>query len=534
MHYTLSSTGDIMSNENENDNKNKSSLERCDRCGNLINPEIGYCRSCYCMTYDTNKILPKAATDVVYFYPKNSVHSGCEIRRIEDLPTYEAEEENRVYTCHHCGEHYQFGDEATVYSNSNDFDKKIVVLKDFLMQHKDVCLCGNCRSSFLKSEYCKSRIEDERNNDDADYRSIFLDTHKSIYNYHEHDSDNRVYFDDDIVNGCKTIVASDYDDISNDLFCPSMFKGFGFELEVDDNSFIPSTNQKSIYNNRVCNEIEKCLLKNEMLFEYDGSLNNGFECIFQPHSIKAYEMQKDSINKVLRILQTAGFKSHDASTCGLHVHVSKKWFGDTPIKQHNNIAKVYMLYDKYWHDFVKASRRRYLSYCEKNDKSIAARHFYKLKGSGFDFYHYTDEDIADIATLRKVHAAFRKQVKRDELTRHSNGSYNMHNSHHVAINCANKDTLEFRLCKGTLNTLSFHAWIDLCLCITKAAASVKVADVFKLHYWFKDLQPSTVIYLLKRNAFTDALKTIHPDIFALYMSTQVQVETDNNDNNNIN
>lgn len=58
----------------------------------------------------------------------------------------------------------------------------------------------------------------------------------------------------------------------------------------------------------------------KVFFESDGSLNNGFEIITQPISLPAHrELWKWLQNKSL----VKGLKSHQTTTCGLHVHVSR-------------------------------------------------------------------------------------------------------------------------------------------------------------------------------------------------------------------
>ena len=269
------------------------------------------------------------------------------------------------------------------------------------------------------------------------------------------------------------------------------FKGFGFELEVDKS--IVNGQYKSLYNNIVAHAIidNTGLEKDEVFFETDGSLDNGFEIISQPHTIDAFYEKTDSWKKMLDILSDATFKSHNAGTCGLHIHVSKTWFGLTERQQNFNIGKIYKFFDTYWEDLYKASRRDTCStyYCSKNKTNIKYREENR--------HHKTESH------------AWQAQAKYDHDTRHDS------ESHHRALNNSNYGTFEIRLGRGTLNKASFFAWIDLVLNIVKNS-SKGCNKLISARDWLKGIKPSTAMYLLKRNSFVDAIKILHNDVYILY------------------
>ena len=269
------------------------------------------------------------------------------------------------------------------------------------------------------------------------------------------------------------------------------FKGFGFELEVDQS--IVDGARNSIYNNIVAHVIidNTGLEKDEVFFETDGSLDNGFEIISQPHTINAFYEKTDSWKKMLDILSDATFKSHNACTCGLHIHVSKTWFGSSERQQNFHIGKIYKFFDTYWDDLLKASRRDTCStyYCDKNRKNVKMQ-----------------EEIMKHKTESR---AWQTQAKYDHDTRHNR------ESHHCALNNANFNTFEIRLGRGTLNTASFFAWIDLVLNIIKNS-SKGCNKLTSARDWLKGIKPSTAMYLLKRNSFVDAIKILHNDVYILY------------------
>ena len=269
------------------------------------------------------------------------------------------------------------------------------------------------------------------------------------------------------------------------------FKGFGFELEVDKS--IVNGDYKSLYNNIVAHAIidNTGLEKDEVFFETDGSLDNGFEIISQPHTIDAFYEKTDSWKKMLDILSDATFKSHNACTCGLHIHVSKTWFGSSERQQNFHIGKIYKFFDYYWTDLCKASRRDTSStyYCDKNKTTIKYREENR--------HHKTES------------RAWQAQAKYDHETRHDS------ESHHRALNNSNYSTFEIRLGRGTLNKASFFAWIDLVLNIVKNS-SKGCNKLISARDWLDGIKPSTAMYLLKRESFTDAIKILHNDVYELY------------------
>ena len=320
----------------------------------------------------------------------------------------------------------------------------------------------------------------------------------TICNSCNHELDERLNYKEQHYNGIDGIISSYHsNDTKQHLYgllkdqSVADFKGFGFELEVDKS--IVNGDYKSLYNNIVANAIinNTGLDKDEVFFETDGSLDNGFEIISQPHTIDAFYEKTDSWKMMLDILSDATFKSHKAGTCGFHIHVSKTWFGSTERQQNFHIGKIYKFFDYYWNDLLKASRRDTSStyYCDKNKTNIKNREENRR--------HKTESH------------AWQAQAKYDHDTRHDS------ESHHRALNNSNYGTFEIRLGRGTLNKASFFAWIDLVLTIVKNS-SKGCNKLISARDWLEGIKPSTAMYLLKRKSFTDAIKILHNDVYELY------------------
>jgi hypothetical protein len=256
------------------------------------------------------------------------------------------------------------------------------------------------------------------------------------------------------------------------------FVGLGFELEVDGDSSISKYNEETAQGLCEASGLEE----DEMRFAYDGSLNYGFECISQPHTVKSFWEKQAQWREMLRYLADKGYRSHDPGTCGLHVHVSRGMFGKTREIQDTAIAKVYTFFDENWDDIVKVSRRRSFHYCQKN---------------------YLDSDdeqkVIDKRTTR--FECWKKASK-------------WQGGHGVALNNSNSATFEYRLGRGTLNAWSFFSWIDFVITITKNAKRITVGKVEsndKLS-WLGGISESTAKYIYKRGAFQKEMLALYPNI----------------------
>lgn len=287
----------------------------------------------------------------------------------------------------------------------------------------------------------------------------------------EEKENNRIIEDYSESHDHEPVFFGDYDSKED-------FAGIGFELEVDCNSSNSYNNEDVAAN--LCSEAG--LDCDEMRFAYDGSLNYGFECISQPHTVKDFWNKQEKWSKMLKYLASEGYRSHDTTTCGLHVHVSRKMFGKDKDTQDTAISKVYTFFDENWDDLVKVSRRKCFSYCDKN----------KLN---WDDYEEVDSGYAT------------KYDKWKHKSKYERG-------HNVALNNGNRTTFEYRLGRGTLNAWSFFSWIDLIVTITKNARRITVTKVNSndLVSWLGGIKETTARYIYKRGAFKDTMITLFPGI----------------------
>ena len=162
----------------------------------------------------------------------------------------------------------------------------------------------------------------------------------------------------------------------------------------------------------------------------DGSLVSGFEMVSHPCTL-AYHMYDMPWNGITNKCKKAGFTSHDAGTCGLHIHVGREQLGATEDERDIVIRKVIVIVNRYWDELVKYTRRRRAElnqWASRNDIGD----------------YTTDMEITDAWAARRIPT-------------HDN----FDNRRYHAINCQNRGTIEFRIFRGTLKRDTLIAAIQL-------------------------------------------------------------------------
>lgn len=208
---------------------------------------------------------------------------------------------------------------------------------------------------------------------------------------------------------------------------------------------------------------------NHIVFENDGSLNDGFEIITQPHTFEHF--RKIPWERILNLCSSNGFRSHDTDTCGLHIHYSREFFGMRTDEQDENIGKVIAFYERNLDTLLKLSRRTWGNY-------MRWAHGYDTEG--------------DIERCKEC-------AKR-------------YNDRYHYINMNNYSTIEFRLGRGTLNYESFMAWNNLHDCLVKNVKNVSYEDIDNMAVWFEGIHADTVRYFISKNCFMDFVEMYRKDM----------------------
>lgn len=189
---------------------------------------------------------------------------------------------------------------------------------------------------------------------------------------------------------------------------------FGVELEIDEAG-------ESDRNARELLEIANGHELDRLYCKHDGSLNDGFGLVTHPMTL-AYHEDKMPWAEILARAVDMGYTSHQAGTCGLHVHVSRLAFGKTEQEQDAAIARVLYFFEKHWEELLKFSRRT-----QRQLDQWASRYGYK------------------------------EQPR--EILEHAKKGY--HGGRYTCVNLQPDNTIEFRIFRGTLKYNTLIATLQL-------------------------------------------------------------------------
>ena len=194
---------------------------------------------------------------------------------------------------------------------------------------------------------------------------------------------------------------------------------FGVELECDGGDI----------SKRLATTDKINALTDRIYCKKDGSLDTGFEMVSHPGTLQ-HHMYELPWNGVCNKAKKAGFTSHDAGTCGLHIHVGREQLGTTDEERDRTIRKCIVIMNRYWTEIIKYTRRSRMTINRW------------AQCNPVDGYTPTTE-ITDAWAERRI------------PTHRNNGN------RYMAINCENRGTIEFRIFRGTLKRDTLIAAIQL-------------------------------------------------------------------------
>lgn len=224
------------------------------------------------------------------------------------------------------------------------------------------------------------------------------------------DEDENEYYCADCYSNRRSKAIHDYYYKPAPIFRGTAPRFLGVELEIDGAGEDDDSAQKLLD-----------IAGDDIYCKHDGSLNEGFEIVSQPCSLD-YHLHTLPWDEILHEAVGMGYRSHDAGSCGLHVHVSRLAFGDTYEAQEEAIARVLYFAERNWKQLLRFSRRTQ----------------YQLDRWARRYEARADETPADL-----LHKA------KNTCDRYR------------AINFTPSQTIEFRLFRGTLNETTFYATLEL-------------------------------------------------------------------------
>lgn len=254
------------------------------------------------------------------------------------------------------------------------------------------------------------------------------------FGYHCYHDDYTIY--EKKLNQNKTALFGA--EIERDYLYNDWDENFDFKLKA---ALIESV--KILYKNKLKNNY----VKRKAVFMTDSSLNmSGIEWITFPQSYKAYKQEAHTIDGVLNIMNKYNFGN--STKAGNHIHINRKFFGDTVKKNHSKIAatKMALLLNEFWNEFTIIAKRNKTEFAEKPKQT-------------------KDDEIFDLVE---------KTIKNQ-------------NSHCAAVNLEHKETIEIRIWSGIDTASDLLLYLDL----TQALA------IFAKKKSFKNCQKAKFVDILK-------------------------------------
>ena len=294
--------------------------------------------------------------------------------------------DRNYYKCEECGEYFS--------------DDRI---------HEDHCgtvICDDCyeRYDYVTCEDCERIVRyDDANYCESDgcyYCDNCVDDHNDSGDFHNY--------------GYKPEPEFQYR--SGEGTNRSQILTFGVELEVDcgdDHEDLSS---------------DLVQLDQPIYMKHDGSLGSeGVEIVTHPCSL-AYHQYELRWAEIGRTCKAHDYTSHDAGTCGLHIHIGRQQMGGTFGHRQQTAGNLVLLANALWDQLVRFSRRE-----EGQLEHWACRPCLNLIFG----VEYSDSELTDIALGTERHGRYQ------------------------AVNLCNCSTVELRLFRGTLKRDTIIASIQL-------------------------------------------------------------------------
>lgn len=366
---------------------------------------------------------------------------GCVIE--DECDSYELKD-GRIVCCE-CIDDYSRCDDCDEYVHDNEITRVDGrwVCNECLEDDSEYFYC-DCCEEYHRTAYRWGNANDGRNiccdcrdeyYDECYDCGTTLPTNDMTY-----DSDNGEYYCADCMRNNRSKAIHDYgykpapkfkagthDEFSTSESIRELL--FGIELEVDNGEYAADTAE------------EICAMSDDVYCKHDGSLNTGFEIVTHPCTLE-YHTASFGWDKVCQIAVDNGFKSHDTSTCGLHIHVGRWQLGNDSGERDRTASKIILLVDRHWDNIVKFTRRE----VRKLDE-WARRPDISLR-------NYMDEKLAIAVALAT-----------------------MRNGRYQAVNLTNNSTVEFRMFRGTLEPRTILASLQLTSNICLYAKNHDVTEV---------------------------------------------------------
>ena len=366
-------------------------------------------------------------------------------------------EENKII-CSHCGAEITDDDYSMVNGQ--------IVCSECVEQHTTICdscgaiiwtsesygddyttLCHHCyQNHYTRCSICNLLLHED-----------------DCYNLNGEDLCNDCYHDE--VDKCRNI--HDYSYKPEPIFYGESSRYFGVELEIDGAGKDDDNAEELL---KIANFDG---VKEQMFVKSDGSLDDGMEIVTHPMTLDYHK--HFCWERIMKRAIALGYRSHQTSTCGLHIHVNRNSLSDNYDEQESIISRILYFVEQHWNELLKFSRRS-----EATMSRWASRYGYE-------------------------------NTPRAILDKAKKGNY----GRYAAVNLCNYSTIEFRLFRGTLKHNTLIAALQLVNEICNAAVYMSDDEIQKLSWseFVSDINDTELIqYLKERNLYINERINTEEDI----------------------
>ena len=224
----------------------------------------------------------------------------------------------------------------------------------------------------------------------------------------------------------------------------------GAEIEVGGNKpEVDSNNKQSVVKRciQIMNGSESD--KEDLIYStHDGTVQ--IELDTMPCSLE-YHKNKMNYKEMFKYLDEQGYKGHDCSTAGLHIHANRDYLGKTKMQQDLVISKILYIIEKFNDNICVIGRRN------------------------TDYSQFVGDRCKEDTVLNLL-------AKYDNTGKKA------------ALNLQHKDTIEFRMFKSTLKYETFLLTLEFVKDIIDFAKSINIEEIEKMTWndlmktFSKDLQ----------------------------------------------
>ena len=307
-----------------------------------------------------------------------------------------------------------------------------IIWDDDVYSDEDICVCSHCYENYYtRCEECDSIVH----NDDA------YEFDDSYFCYECYQRIRR------------NASIHEYGYKPEPIFYGDSNRYFGVELEIDGAGKDDDYAEEIL---DIANEED-----DHIYIKTDGSLDDGMEIVTHPMSLEYHK--EFCWDRVMKKAVYLGYRSHQTSTCGLHVHVNRDSLGLDREEQDEVISRILYFVEHHWNEMLKFSRRT-----EYNMNRWAAR------------YGYESSPKAIMDKAKKNYGRY------------------------VAVNLCNYHTIEFRLFRGTLKHNTLIATLELVNKICELAVLMDDDEIAKLS-WSEFVagitEPELIQYLKERSLY---------------------------------